>query len=65
MVLSCNESLNSLTFYAVLGKVKDFLGVLSEANERLQLDAKVGLVLILCLIFVYSTSHIYIYIYPY
>lgn len=26
---------------AVLGKVKDFLGVMSEANKRLELDAKV------------------------
>ena len=26
---------------AVLGRVKDFLGVMSEANQRLELDAKV------------------------
>jgi hypothetical protein len=26
---------------AVLGKVKDFLGVMSEANKRLENDAKV------------------------
>lgn len=28
-------------FTAVLGKVKDFLGVISEANKKLELDAKV------------------------
>lgn len=26
---------------AVLGKVKDFLGIMEEANKRLELDAKV------------------------
>ena len=29
------------SFTAVMGKVKNFLGVLSEANKRLELDAKV------------------------
>ena len=33
--------LNLFAFAAVLGKVKDFLGVISEANERLQDGAKV------------------------
>jgi hypothetical protein len=33
--------LNFFAFAAVLGKVKNFLGVISEANERLQHDAKV------------------------
>jgi len=35
--------LNFFAFAAVLGKVKDFLGVISEDNERLQLGAKVVL----------------------
>lgn len=39
-----NSSLRSEIFllsFAVLGKVKDFLGVMAEANKRLELDAKV------------------------
>lgn len=36
-------------FAAVLGKVKDFLGVLSEANNKLQVDAKVWKIILLLL----------------
>ncbi|XP_034682070.1 uncharacterized protein LOC117911754 isoform X2 [Vitis riparia] len=32
--------MTALDFLEVLGKVKDFLGVISEANKKLELDAK-------------------------
>lgn len=41
-----SSSILFLALSAVLGKVRDFLGIISEANEKLQLDAKVGILIL-------------------
>jgi len=41
-ILSCASSLNFDCFgVSVIGKVKDFLGEIARANQKLQLDAQV------------------------
>lgn len=40
------SSIKFLALSSVLGKVRDFLGVISEANEKLRLDTKVGLLIL-------------------